>query len=293
MKKIFCYVFVCFLFFPNLLPAQNIVYTEFVPDGKIELKYPVVLVHGIARNDSGRGVHPWGRISRILRDNGVEVYYGNTDAWGDIKSNAELLKTTVDTILENTGHEKVNIIAHSKGGIDARYFIWKYGYGNRVASLTTVATPHGGSEMADFFFDLEVIQNDSLRRSLQTIGRLFGDVNPDMYSTNHDLTTRNMKEFNENITADPGVYYQSVYSVMNNSMDDPFFYRSHSYIKNISGNNDGLVSERSARWGNNIIKLPNSLSHQQIIDQGMRRIPGMDIPNIYLNLVRELGKKGF
>ena len=39
-------------------------------------------------------------------------------------------------------NEKVNIIAHSKGGLDARYMISKLNMGEYVASLTMISSPH-------------------------------------------------------------------------------------------------------------------------------------------------------
>ena len=272
---------------------QAIPQTGLTPSDRIELKYPILLVHGIARNDRGRHVESWGRIPQALRENGVEVYFGNTDAWGDISSNAELLKATIDAILENSSHEKVNIIAHSKGGIDSRYFIWKYDYGDRVASLTTISTPHGGSEIADFIYRSGIIHSEPARRWLYSFGRIFGDVNPDIFNVNQNLTTVSMREFNATVTRDPRVFYQVFYSVMNDPADDSVYSLSYTFLRNISGENDGLVSTRSASWGNNPIRLPMSLSHRQMTDQGTEGFPDMLISNIYLDIVRELAKKGF
>jgi len=293
MKKIYFFVLICFLLFSSQsAPVQVIPAEESAPEKGIELRYPVILVHGIARNDRINS-YPWGRIPVILREHGVEVYSGNTDSWGDIVSNAELLKGTVDSILENTNHERVNIIAHSKGGIDSRYLIWAYDYGDKVASLTTISTPHNGAEIADFFFNSRVIHTRSARRGLQDIGRMFGDVNPDIYSVNQNLTTENMGEFNANVIKDRRVYYQSFYSVMDDLSDDPVYSLSYAHIKSISGENDGLVSAKSASWGESPVRIPISLSHKQIIDQGIRKFPGMEIPDIYLDIVRKLGSMGF
>ena len=119
------------------------------------------------------------------------------------------------------------------------------------------------------------------------------DVNPDIYSVNRNLTTENMKEFNEKITRDPRVYYQSMYSVMDDPFDDPMYSLSYAYIKTLNGENDGLVSASSASWGNNPIRIPISLSHRQITDHEWEDDLGMEIPNIYLEIVRGLVKKGF
>ena len=65
------------------------------------------------------------------------------------KNSGELAER-IRQIVEETGCEKVNIIAHSKGGLDSRYAISECGMGKYVASLTTINTPHRGCEFADY-----------------------------------------------------------------------------------------------------------------------------------------------
>jgi len=259
---------------------------------KLTLKYPVVLVHGIAKRDH-EDADPWGRIPRILREKGVEVYFGNTDAWGTIESNAEMLKTTVDKILKETGKEKVNLIAHSKGGLDSRYMIWKYNYEGKTASLTTISTPHHGAVLADLILNLKTLHTKAAKKSLEDLEKLYHDIYPDIYTAGYDLTTTYMKDFNKRVTMDDIVFYQSVYSVMNDAMDDLLYTASYNYIKKEIGDNDGLVSEYSARWGNNITKVEGGISHGQIIDIFGKAILDMKIPNMYLRIVNDLRNKGF
>src|SRR5206468_12628217 len=66
------------------------------------------------------------------------------------------LAKQIDDTLAATGADKVNIIAHAMGGLDARYVITTLGYGDRVASLTTMSTPHRGAALADFALSLNV-----------------------------------------------------------------------------------------------------------------------------------------
>jgi len=259
----------------------------------ISLKYPVVLVHGIVAHDRGGLINFWGRIPNKLQEINIKVFLGNTDAWGSYESNAELLKATIDKILDETNSEKVNIIAHSKGGIDSRYLIWKYNYGDKVASLTTISTPHHGAEIADLIYNQKIVHSRIAKNALIIFGNLYGDINPDLFNMNYQLTTEKMREFNETIGMDHKVYYQSMYTLMKNSFDDLMFFYSHWFIKTISGNNDGIVSEHSAKWGNNIIKIEGGISHAEIIDYKMKKISGIDIPDIYINIVNELSKKGF
>ncbi|GBU27625.1 hypothetical protein R84B8_01160 [Treponema sp. R8-4-B8] len=258
---------------------------------KIPLKYPVVLVHGIYAHDRGKNKIFWGRIPEELEKNGIKVFFGNTDAWGDYETNAQILHTTIEDILRETNSEKVNIIAHSKGGLDSRYCIWKYDYGDKVASLTTVSTPHHGAELADLIFDQKIIHTKTAKKALKIYGELYGDTNPDLYSVNYQLTTDYMKKFNEDVCMDERVYYQSIYSVMESSFDDAMFYYSHRYIKKINGDNDGVVSEYSAKWSDNITKIEGGISHTEIVD--IKKKKGINIPAIYLKIVNDLSEKGF
>jgi triacylglycerol lipase len=217
---------------------------------------------------------------------------GNTDSWGDVDSNAKILKNTIEKALLETRAEKVNIIAHSKGGIDSRYFIWKYGSENQVASLTTVSTPHHGSEIADLIFKQKIIHTKLVKKTLKVFDILYGDINTDLYNVNHQLTTEKMKEFNQNIKADEKVYYQSIYTAMKNSFDDLMFFYSYLYLKSISGENDGVVSGLSSRWGKNVIKIEGGISHAEIVDFKKKKISGISIPDVYINIVKGLSRKG-
>jgi triacylglycerol lipase len=80
---------------------------------------------------------------------------------------------------------------------------------------------------------------------------------------------------------------------MENSFDDLMFFYSHWYIKKVYGSNDGIVSEYSGKWGNNIIKLEGGISHAEIVDYKMKKISGIDIPSIYIKIVNGLKEKGF
>ena len=87
---------------------------------KENLKYPAILVHGMMAKDNHLF---WGRIPERLKNAGIKVFLGNTSSWSGIESNALSLRKTVDLVLAECGVEKVNLIAHSKGGIDSRFLI--------------------------------------------------------------------------------------------------------------------------------------------------------------------------
>jgi len=285
------YTFLITLFFViSSIEALPLEKKEIQP-AQIALKYPVVLVHGIALYDKTNFWEIWGRIPKTLEERGIQVFYGNTEAWGDYESNALILKETIEKILSETGKEKVNIIAHSKGGIDSRYLIWKYDFGGKVASLTTICTPHHGSEIADLIYNQELVDKQKIMNALAIFGEIDSDISPNIYDVNSQLTTIYMKEFNEKVIMDNRVYCQSLYTTMRNAFDDMMFRWTYLYIKNISGENDGMVSELSAKWGDNYTKIYNGVSHRQIID--LKINAGIDIPGIYVGIVKGLRDKGF
>jgi len=260
----------------------------------VSLKYPVVLVHGIVAVDRGVGYHIfWGRIPDVLRAHGVKVFFGNTDSWGNYESNAEKLKATIEMVLQQTNSEKVNIIAHSKGGIDSRYLIWKYDFGDKIASLTTISTPHHGAEIADLIYRQDIVHSDITRKALAIFGELYGDTNPDVYNVNYYLTTARMRAFNEMVVLDPRVYFQSLYTTIDSKFNSLMSVSGYLYLMAVVGENDGVVSEYSARWGKAPRKIASGVSHADIIDYKREEISGIDIPDLYLDIVHDLSKKGF
>ena len=262
------------------------------------LKYPVVLVHGVGAHDRKCGTKFWGRIPEVLSSMGMEVFTGNTDSWGTYESNAATLKANIENILLKTGKEKVNIIGHSKGGLDSRYLIWKYDFGDKIASLTTICTPHQGSEIADLLFDKKITHTKFIKKGLTIFGKtlygkLYGDLTPDLYSVNCQLTTAKMKEFNETVIADKRVFYQNLYTIMNDAFDDLRFSFGYMFLKKVSGESDGVVSERSVKWGTNTVKIAEGVSHADILDIKRKKISGVDVPDIYIKIAKDLYDKGF
>jgi triacylglycerol lipase len=117
--------------------------------------YPVVFMHGMA----GFGQLGLGPVSLTYFDGVVEdltksgesVFVTVVPPFDTSAARAQALSKQIDDILKRTGKAKVNLVGHSQGGMDARVITSPQGlgYGDRVASVTTVATPHHGSKVAD------------------------------------------------------------------------------------------------------------------------------------------------
>lgn len=260
---------------------------------KISLNNPVILVHGIAARDKNLF---WGRIPACLEALGIKVFFGNTDSWGPIESNANFLKKTVDEVLKECHCERVNIIAHSKGGLDARYLISSLNYADKVASLTTVSTPHRGSELVDYILKNQTVYKPIVRKIVKSVVHLYGDKSPDPYAILSELGTKSMVKFNANNPNRKNVYYCSCHSLMKRPWDDLTVFFSFNYLKKEVGANDGVVTLRSATWGENFRliegKKKAGISHAQIIDLKKKSISGVDISEEYVRMVSHLARRG-
>ena len=258
-------------------------------------KYPILLVHGFGFRD-WRYFNYWGRIPAELIKNGAKIYYGHQEAFATVDYNAQLIRNKVMEIVNETGCEKVNIIAHSKGGLDSRYAIAKLGIEDHVASLTTVGTPHRGSEVADYAERLP----DSIYRSVADFMdkkyRSFGDKNPDFYTACHQFGTAYAAKFNEEIKDSEKVYVQSYTSVMKNFFS--FDVLGFTYLLLIKhGRNDGLVTVESAKWGEfkGVFESRKirGISHGDTIDLKREDYHGFDPRETYVQIVSELNEMGF
>ncbi len=117
-----------------------------------DTKYPILLVHGVFFRDSNF-FNYWGRIPETLISNGAKIYYGGQQSAASVEESAKELTEKIRTIVNDTGCGKVNIIAHSKGGLDSRYAISCLGADKYTASLTTVNTPHKGCQFAEYLLN--------------------------------------------------------------------------------------------------------------------------------------------
>ncbi len=259
-------------------------------------KYPLLMVHGIGFKDF-RYFNYWGRIPRELIRNGATVYYGNQEACGTVINNAEEIKEKILEIMDKTGCEKVNIIAHSKGGLDSRYAASKLGMDKYIASITTIGTPHRGSYLSD---EAEKHISDKFYRKVANFFdkrfKSIGDKNPDFYTACHQFASSYAIEFNKEVPDSPDVYYQSYSSVMKNMFSFDILAISYLIIKKY-GRNDGLVTVDSAKWGNfkGIFesKYTRGISHGDTIDLKREDFKGFDPREKYVQIVSELKEMGF
>lgn len=261
-------------------------------------KYPILLVHGVFFRDYAY-FNYWGRIPEELIKNGATIFYGNHQSAASIKDSGKELANRIKEILKETGCGKVNIIAHSKGGLDSRYTISKLGMDKYVASLTTINSPHRGCEFADYLLGkINTSIIDTIADKYNNTLKHFGDTNPDFKSAVYDLTRDSAVKMNREIIDSPKVYYQSIGSKLNVSRGGRFpLNLTSKFVKLFDGDNDGLVGYKSFQWGSNYeyltVKGSRGISHGDLIDLNRENIDEFDVREYYVQLVKKLKDKGF
>lgn len=267
-----------------------------------QTKYPLLLVHGAGFRDLKIPVY-WGRIPRVLRTHGAAVFHGEQDCWASTETNAHALCERIDAILGETGAEKVNILAHSKGGLEARMAASSLGYADKIASITTIGTPHRGSKTFTIFLRAPRVFFSIAAFAVNNWIRLVGDKKPDFQRVCEEFATTHMERFNEQNPDMPGVYYQSVAGVMRHPFSDINLSTANFVLNRIEGPNDGLVSLHSAAWGERCIEIRGNtrrgISHLDEIDFRRRPLSKKDgedvkeITDFYVWLVSDLVERGF
>ncbi|MDB4945588.1 MAG: hypothetical protein JWP97_5122, partial [Labilithrix sp.] len=245
--------------------------------------YPFVLMHGMA----GFGQLEVGPVELTYFDGiasdlalaGEQAFVTVVPPYDTSEARAAEVAKQIDVILARTGKAKVNLIAHSQGGLDARVLVSPQGlgYGDRVASVTTIATPHHGSKVADLALGLiggipSSVVDDVTGALLSLIQKNAYELqtDPHLRAQMTELSERYMSTvFNPKYKDAPGVSYAS-YGGRTNlrtgiGVCDGGAYKNHPLDVDVAQTalaplalfleegqlkvNDGLVTVASSKWG--------------------------------------------
>lgn len=105
---------------------------------------PVLLVHGYVMNSSNFLL----LRKRLSKDGWKYLYSINLKTHKRyIEEMAEDLSLKVEKILENKKGGKINLVAHSLGGLVSRFYVQFLKGWEKVNTLITLGTPHQGTEL--------------------------------------------------------------------------------------------------------------------------------------------------
>lgn len=261
-------------------------------------KYPLLMVHGVFFRDFSY-FNYWGRIPKALETNGACIFYGEHQSAADVETSGREIAARILQIVSETGCGKVNLIAHSKGGLDCRCALGLPGIAEHVATLTTVSTPHRGCEFADYLLSkIPQAEQHAVAKAYNAALRRLGDSNPDFLAAVRNLTAAFCQKFNERYPDVPGIFYQSVGSKLNRAGGGRFPLNfTYHLAKSFDGDNDGLVGENSFAWSGPFqmltVRGTRGISHGDMIDLTRENIPDFDVREFYVQLVADLKLRGY
>jgi triacylglycerol lipase len=248
-------------------------------------RYPVVFCHGMLGYSMLRMQLPEDRncfapLREFLRERGVRALFPQVAPTSGVADRARQLR---EQILRSTD-EPVNLIAHSMGGLDARYMITHLNMAEHVRSLTTICTPHRGSYLADWF-RANYRNRVPLLLALEAVGVNvdgFGDCRPGVCA-----------EFNARTPDVAGVHYFSYGGDVPVWRVTPVLRRAWTLLTAVEGPNDAMVSVASARWGEYLGTI--CADHFAQTPDGLFVRPGEDFDSLGFccRLVENLARRGF
>jgi triacylglycerol lipase len=248
-------------------------------------RYPVVFCHGMLAFTTLRMQLPedhnsFRSLRPFLLERGFRVLYPQVLPTGGVTARAEQLRDQI----RHWTDEPVNIIAHSMGGLDARFLITHLGMADRVRSLTTIATPHRGTYLVEWFL-ANYRQRVPLLLALEAMG-----LNMDGFQ---DCRPDTCRRFNERTPDMPGVRYFSFGGAVPMGHVTPVLRRAWNLLTTVEGPNDGMVSLASARWGEYLGTVHADHFAQTPDMAGVRPGEDFDALGFYTRLVENLARRGF
>lgn len=262
----------------------------------IPLRHPVMLMHGLGLLAALRRGGHLHQEAMYLRERGVRAYAPNVAPYNSIAARADMWKEGIEHILEETGDDRLTLIAHSMGGLDARYLISQMGFHKHVRALVTVSTPHRGTSIASVMLE----QPDRVREWIANVADYLGvhalqDGTSDLLQALSELTPEYVTEtFNPSVPDHPSVRYWSYAGQAGKETDvplDPFFYVLNMILYEREGVNDGYVSVESAKWGTFLGTI--DADHMRQVGLASPLGADFDASAFYASIARMLADEGF
>ncbi len=230
-----------------------------------------------------------------LRAHGVTAYAPNVAAYNTVEVRSEMWKRRLSNVLEETGADRLNLIAQSMGGLDARYLISRLGMHDVVASLVTVSTPHRGSGIADIMLEQPEWARKWTADVLNRMGAsALEDSSADFVRSVAELTPSFVVDhFNPRVPDHPSVRYYSFAGRAGKGTDvpiNPFLRILNTRLYPREAINDGFVSVDSAQWGTFLGTV--DADHVQQVGLSFGR-DTFDVHAFYRDIVERIAEDGF
>ncbi|CAN5246217.1 hypothetical protein BH11MYX1_BH11MYX1_35390 [soil metagenome] len=239
---------------------------------------PVVLVHGLFGFDRlgipGAKLDYFRGIAKHLETLGCHADAVKLPRASSVPERARELCDAIAAL----GHDRVDLIAHSMGGLDARYALAHFGLASRVRSLVTVGTPHHGTPIADLATEGPLAM---ARRAIAALGVSITAIDW--------LTTAALERFNRETLDVAGVRYACVVAgIRDPATPIPLALQPvHAYLRKVAGANDGFVPMASQYWGETLAEI--EADHFSQIGWRLAPRHTFDALGLYAFIVARLG----
>ncbi len=294
-------------------------------------KYPFMFVSGVATSGT---FHSFFGVAELYREIGHGsakpgrglVTVADLPPFASVQTRGSALAKQIKEALDGYGpSSKINILAHSMGGLDARVAIKLLNedakYRHRVASLTTIATPHRGTALADFALSATShVSEPALNALASYFGKDFsalaGETETDVRTALQSISEQYATTFNKDYPPldSDGVLYQSWAGVsryfcsVEYEPDDVVCEGKRYASARVSGcthgfmapmaqyfgavSNDAMVTVESAKFG----KFQGCIPADHLDEIGEKAAPtkiGFDHLRFYKSLAFDLAKAGY
>ncbi|MCC5942573.1 MAG: alpha/beta fold hydrolase [Balneolaceae bacterium] len=269
--------------------------TEYPQPDLIRLKYPVLMCHGYGGFSMLVSPSPLHNSCMRLRGYGIEAFAPNIVPYATIEIRAQQWADVIKQLQKNYGYEKLNVVAHSMGGLDMRYAISKLGIADSVSSLTTIAAPHRGTSLAELVLTAPDTIKEKLAELVDWFGEsMFPSQKSDAVAAVEQLTREYVNnEFNPNVPDVEGLPYFSYSAAVGKGTKHPLntIYRvQNQLIYQQEGENDSFVTVDSAKWGKHLRTL--DISHLEQIEIQVSKERKPKIEKFWKDLAMNLKTEG-
>jgi triacylglycerol esterase/lipase EstA (alpha/beta hydrolase family) len=229
-------------------------------------RYPIILFHGMGGAENFGDVEYFFRVLEVLEPMGYALYAPGVNLFSSTEARALEWMVHLDALVAEGVGRRFNIIAHSQGGLDARYLVSVLGPAERIVSLVTVGTPHYGTPVADLLLgtvDDGYVDGFWVDVGANAFAQFYGLQKDDTSLINAmaSLTTQALAEFNEQVIDNENIYYASWAGVSCGALEfdcqkacggetvDALLAATYFILWLDGIPNDGIVPVESAMWG--------------------------------------------
>ncbi|MEM1095226.1 MAG: alpha/beta fold hydrolase [Bacteroidota bacterium] len=259
-------------------------------------RYPVVLMHGIGL--IAHMLKPGGAFDAVaddLKAQGAHVFAPRVQPYSPIRDRCQTWQRHLRMVRSTTGAEKINLVGFSSGGIDARYLVAHAGAHEYVATVTTLASPHRGSRIAELPLRLpEPLRHLVAEAVNRAAAWLFPEGEGDLLAMLEELTPRYMTErFNPATPDHHDVTYYSLGAQAGRGARNPassLTWLLNQYLYLTDGVNDGYVPVESMKWTGYGGAIPADHAQLAGLTPGHQ---GFDAVLFYRRLVSHLASEGW